>query len=117
MTPEGKIKAYLNKRLKEAFGVRCYSFMPVQMGYGASTVDYLLCVCGDFVAIETKAPGKKLTERQLVTMMQVQKAGGQTFVVDSKEKADKVIHVLQTNANIYLQTEPHYSPPSNGDGE
>ncbi len=115
MTPEGKIKAYLNKRLKEAFGVKCYRFMPVQMGYGASTVDYLLCIYGKFVAIETKAPGKTMTERQTVTMMQVQKSGGLTFVVDSKEKADKVIHEI--SSYLHFKAEPDYTPPANGDDE
>jgi hypothetical protein len=57
MTPEGKVKAAVNKVL--ARYKKIYRFMPVPYGYGESSLDYLICVNGRFVAIETKAPGKK----------------------------------------------------------
>jgi stalled ribosome rescue protein Dom34 len=113
-TPEGKIKSYLNKRLAEVFGARCYRFMPVQMGYGASTLDYLLCVSGYFVGIETKAPGKKLTSRQEVVMMQIQKAGGKVYVVSSKEQADEVVDKLSWLPGVYAAPRSGF-PEANGD--
>jgi hypothetical protein len=50
--------------------------MPVQTGYGAPALDFLLCVRGKFIAIETKAPGKKLTPLQETTKAQIEAAGG-----------------------------------------
>jgi hypothetical protein len=79
-TPEGKVKAKVNAALK-ALRHDCYRFMPVQSGYGAQTLDYLLCIKGNFVAIETKAPGKKLTPLQEGTKAAIEQAGGFVFVV------------------------------------
>lgn len=56
--------------------------MPVPYGYGASTLDYLICMRGRFIAIETKAPGKKPTDRQKMVIEQIRAAGGATFVID-----------------------------------
>ena len=79
-TPEGRTKALINRALKTL--PRCYKFMPVQSGYGAKTLDYLLCVNGHFVAIEAKAPGKTYTPLQLVHADEIEAAGGYVFLVD-----------------------------------
>ena len=75
--PEGKlkdqVKAYLDER-------GAYYFMPVQMGLGAATVDFLCCVKGRFVAVETKIWPRKATPRQLLCLNAVQAAGGIGFV-------------------------------------
>ena len=75
--PEGKlkdqVKAYLDAR-------GAYYFMPVPMGFGAATVDFLCCVGGHFVAIETKIRPRKPTRRQLLCLNAVQAAGGVGFV-------------------------------------
>jgi hypothetical protein len=78
MTPEGRVKVKLKKHL-----ARCnyYQFWPVQTGYGAATVDCLACYDGRFRGIECKAPGKQLTPRQLTTMREIRKAGGETWLV------------------------------------
>jgi hypothetical protein len=91
MTPEGKVKNRLNKAL-EPF--KLYRFMPVQTGYGRKTLDYLLCFQGQFIAIETKAPGKKMTALQLETTCQITDAGGTVFLVDGPEGIDRVIGYL-----------------------
>jgi hypothetical protein len=78
MTPEGRVKAKLKKALAEQ---SCYQFWPVQTGYGAVTVDCLVSIGGRFYGIECKAPGKKLTPRQLTTMREIRKAGGETLLV------------------------------------
>ena len=65
--------------------------MPVQTGLGASTLDYLCCVNGHFVAIETKAPGAHLTARQLVVQSDIQVSYGLVFLVDSEEAIDQCI--------------------------
>ena len=59
--------------------------MPVQMGYGAPALDFLWCVNGQFVAIETKVKGKKMTPRQEQTANEICEAGGLVFVVDGDE--------------------------------
>jgi hypothetical protein len=81
MTPEGKVKARVNAVLK-VFGPWVWRFMPVQTGYGAPALDYLLCVGGIFVAVETKVKGKKLTPLQEGTRVNMIDAGGLVFVVD-----------------------------------
>ena len=73
MTPEGRIKAKINKVLAQWEGV--YKFMPVQQGLGATTLDYLICVNSHFLGIEAKAPGKKPTPRQLLTIQKIRDAG------------------------------------------
>jgi hypothetical protein len=77
MTPEGKLKAAVKAYLDEH---GAYYFMPVQMGFGASTVDFLCCVQGRFVAIETKIWPRRATQRQLDCIKKVQNAGGIGFV-------------------------------------
>jgi hypothetical protein len=60
-----------------------YSYWPVPAGYGASSLDCICCVAGQFVAIETKAPGEVPTERQAACIRQMRAAGGRVFVIDS----------------------------------
>jgi hypothetical protein len=81
MTPEGKVKAKVNAALK-VFGPWVWRFMPVQTGYGAPALDYLLCVNCIFVAVETKVKGKKLTPLQEGTRVNITGAGGLVFIVD-----------------------------------
>ena len=73
VTPEGRVKAKVKALLKEH---GAYFFMPVQTGYGAQTLDFLVCAYGFFIGIETKAPGKHPTANQLRVMNDIQEAGG-----------------------------------------
>lgn len=101
-TPEGKVKKMVNAALK-SLGGDCYRFMPVQSGFGATTLDYLLAIRGKFVAIETKAPGKKLTPQQEGTKAAIEKAGGIVFVVwdeTTLELAMKIILALEFAPNV-----------------
>ena len=79
-TPEGKIKDKVKKLLK-SFGDIVYYHMPVQNGMGSPTLDFIVCVGGYFLAIETKAPGGKPTQRQQITMETMRVAGAFVFVV------------------------------------
>ena len=78
MTPEGKVKERL-KRLLKKYSV--YYDMPVMNGMGAPTLDFVCCLNGCYITIETKAPGGKPTKRQEITMNEVRQAGGFVFVV------------------------------------
>lgn len=80
MTPEGKVKAAVKRMLASL--PSHYKFMPVQRGMGAPALDFYCCIRGRFVAIETKAPGKKLTPRQEMTRQEIHGAGGLVFAVD-----------------------------------
>jgi len=90
VTPEGKIKAMVKIALNTHFP-KHYKFMPVQTGFGATSLDFLCCIDGWFICIETKAPGKKPTPMQAGNMKMIQTAGGITFVVDSQESCDMMI--------------------------
>lgn len=82
-TPEGKVKDKVKRAIKRlrSEGWRIWSFMPVQMGYGSPALDFLFCINGRFVSIETKIPGKVMTPRQEQTAADMQAAGGLVFVV------------------------------------
>ena len=97
-TPEGKVKAKIDKLLK-SYGPELYYFKPVQSGYGAPSLDYLCCYKGYFFAIEAKADAKKKpTPRQELTIKQIFDAGGTAFVVDN----DDTLGVLKS----WLQSIP-----------
>lgn len=82
MTPEGKVKARVKALLTEH---GAYYHMPVQAGYGAPALDFWVCHNGRFAGIETKAPGKKPTPRQKLTIEQVVEAGGVAMVIDGTD--------------------------------
>jgi len=88
--PEAKVK----DKIKAAFrhlqheGYEIYYHMPVQNGMGAPTLDFIGCFRGQFFAIETKAPGKKPTDRQLTTIADMEAAGAKTFVYDGTNTAE-----------------------------
>ena len=103
MTPEGKVKDRLNKALRP-FGLKLYKFMPVQTGYGRKTLDYLICFNGHFIAIETKAPGKKMTPLQEETACQIVGAGGTVYVVDGPDGIDRVVgDLIRTCPSSFLR--------------
>jgi hypothetical protein len=79
MTPEGRVKKEVSKYLKD-HGI--YYFMPVQTGYGATTLDYLCCWNGKFVAIECKAGKNMFTKRQDLISLRMADAGGLVFEVN-----------------------------------
>ena len=84
MTPEGKVKAMVKKILAK-YGEELYAFWPVQNGMGSPTLDCIVCYRGHYIAIETKAPGKLPTPRQLITISKMEKAGAKVFVLDGSE--------------------------------
>lgn len=99
MTPEGKVKAQVNRVLARYKGM--YRFMPVPYGYGASTLDYIICFRGRFISIETKAPGKKPTDRQKMIATQITAAGGKVFIIDGDT----------TELETYLESVKHAPHP------
>lgn len=86
-TPEGKVKDAVKKVLG-VFGDKIDGFWPVPSGYGESHLDYVGCVNGFFLSIETKAPGKKPTPRQKERKRRVELAGGKVFIIDGTTNTD-----------------------------
>lgn len=82
MTPEGKVKKTV-KKLLDKYGNSVWYFMPVQTGVGGKKgiPDFVLCVGGKFVTIETKAKGNQPTALQAFTMNEIRDAGGLPIVV------------------------------------
>ena len=93
MTPEGKVKAKVKKKLALP-GV--YSHMPVQNGMGAPSLDFVCCKktlitpemvgqeVGLYFAIETKAGNKQPTARQGITIAEMEAAGAKVFVINEE---------------------------------
>lgn len=93
-TPEGKVKAAVKKVL-QARGI--WFFMPMQNGFGVVGIpDFICCWKGQFLAIETKAPGKRkdTTANQDRKLQEIQEHGGWSLVVDD---ATQLIEFLKHN--------------------
>ena len=92
-TPEGRIKVKLKRELDKL--PLTWQFRPVLNGMGKPGLDIFLCVNGQFVAVETKAPGKNLTPRQQVTADEINSANGYVFVVSSDDDIENCICCLK----------------------
>lgn len=85
MTPEGKVKAGVDKALDAH---AAYKHKPVQNGMGEPALDYHGCHRGLYLGIETKAVGGKPTPRQQRTMRKIVAAGGSLFLIDHGSSTD-----------------------------
>ena len=80
MTPEGKVKAKVRKKLDEA---KAYYFMPATGGYGKSGIpDIVACVNGWFIGIECKAGINKPTALQQNNLNAIKASGGTALVIN-----------------------------------
>jgi pantoate kinase len=94
-TPEAKVKEKIKKILK-AHGA--YFAMPMGTGYGNSGVpDFLVCLNGEFLAIEAKAGRGIPTALQEKNMRDIEKAGGRTLVVNEQTLELKVLEAVLEN--------------------
>ena len=89
-TTEAKLKDDVRLYLTK---IGAYWFMPVQTGYGQSTVDFLVCYKGRFYGIETKVRGRAPTPRQLQKIREIVAAGGEAFVAYDVEQVKAQLHV------------------------
>ena len=108
-TPEGKVKSKVRNLLDRYNGV--FTYWPVPMGFGRTTVDVLGCYRGRFFAVETKADGKKPTLNQSQEMQRVERAMGKCFVIIGEqspvfeELRQWLDHLTET-----VRDDPHISP-------
>lgn len=77
--PESKVKEAVRKLLLK---YDSYYHMPVLTGFGKPSLDFVCCHNGRYFAVETKAAGKHLTERQEHTKSEIEFAHGKVFVVE-----------------------------------
>lgn len=79
-TPESKIKARVDKALKQ---LRVWFFSPQAGPFGRAGIpDRIICANGHFIGIECKADGtKKPTRLQVDCMRKIEAAGGKCFLV------------------------------------
>lgn len=81
-TPEGKVKDAVKKELRKR---DIWYFMPMQNGFGVVGIpDFICCMEGSFLAIETKAPGKRgdTTANQDRVIAEIEAHLGYAIVVD-----------------------------------
>jgi pantoate kinase len=94
-TPEAKVKAKIKAILK-AHGA--YYAMPIGTGYGSSGVpDFLVCLNGEFLAIEAKAGRGVPTALQLKNLREIEAAGGRTLVINEQSLELKVLEAILEN--------------------
>lgn len=94
-TPEGKVKAMVKKILDNT--PQCWYFLPVQNGMGQSGIpDFICCVRGKFLAIETKSKhtSRKLTALQARQIELINTASG-TAVVINEDNIDDLERVVR----------------------
>lgn len=82
MTPETRVKEQIKRELRR---IGAYWHMPVMNGMGAPTLDFVCCLRGRYFVIEAKAPGKKPTALQEITMKHITDAGGAAFFIDGSD--------------------------------
>ena len=79
MTPEKRVKVAVRKLLDS---IGAYYVMPVTGGYGMQGApDFLVCHCGKFVGIETKAGKGKTTALQDMNLQKIRDAKGVALVI------------------------------------
>ena len=86
MTPEGKVKHAVKQELKRR---DIWYFLPVSNGMGQVGIpDFICCWEGKFLAIETKAPGKRgdTTANQDRVIAEIKDHWGKALVVDDVEQ-------------------------------
>ena len=94
MTPEGKVKKQVREYLRKK-GI--WFYQPVQNGMGQVGIpDFICCYKGQFIAIETKAPGKiaNVTANQQRVIDEIREHGGLAMVVDSIDSLEVVLDLL-----------------------
>jgi hypothetical protein len=71
--------------LLDKFAPDLWYHKPVQNGMGKPCLDYHCCFHGLYFVVEAKAPGEDPTKRQEITIEEINRAGGQVFVVSNDE--------------------------------
>lgn len=93
MTPEGKIEAYLHKRVKATGG----DWRRLRwLGRRGAPDDMIWWPNGLIAFVEVKCPGQKPTLLQLAEHKKMRESGLRVFVVDDMQAVDCIIEQLTT---------------------
>lgn len=95
LTPEGKVKKDVKAWLVKH---QAYYYMPVSNGMGrVGAPDFIVCLAGRFIGIETKAPGKKknVTPNQQREIQWINRAGGYAMVVDDVSQLEPLKNLIR----------------------
>ena len=107
-TPEGRVKA-LVKRLLGAFD-GMYTYWPVPSGFGDTSLDCIGCFRGRFFTIETKARGKKPTQRQMVAINGIEYAMGKSFIISGEDSPVlEELRLWLINLTLTVPHDPHFT--------
>lgn len=88
-TPEGKVKDAVKEILNRT--PSCWYYLPVQNGMGQAGIpDFICCIRGKFLAIETKSKNtsRKLTALQAKQIALINTASGTAVVINEDNISD-----------------------------
>lgn len=103
MKNEADVKDEVKKVLKS---LGAWWFMPVQTGYGVQGIpDFIVCLNGKFLAIETKFGNNKTTAHQEMQMKKIDAANGGAFLINEKN-----VHNLKAMIAVRNLIEDNYIP-------
>lgn len=88
--PMMKNERDVKKRVKEIFKRHdVWYFMPAMSGYGRPGIpDFVACIKGEFVGVETKFGPNRMTKNQTFEAAQIDSAGGWHWLVNEKNVED-----------------------------
>lgn len=98
-TPEGKVKDRVKAILKAI--PHCWYYMPVSNGMGRAGIpDFIACINGYFVAIETKSVKSShgVTKLQENELRNIKKANGRALVIN-EDNIDTLAEYLRSLEN------------------
>jgi len=91
-TPEGKVKAMIDRELKKR---TLYYFNPQAGPFGKAGVpDKILCVAGHFIGIEVKSAKGRTSPLQDACMQKIEDQGGKCFVVRDRDTLDETLEYI-----------------------
>lgn len=102
MTPEGKVKQFVTKRLKEAFP-NAFKYCPIGGRWSKSGLpDFIYLIQSVFVGIETKAEGNRATPLQLNILHKLADQGAVVAIVTGKDESKMSKLIIEIKRRISL---------------
>lgn len=119
MTPEGKVKKIIKDGLHEIYifpfekALACvknnepiagYYLMPGSSGIGEAGIgDFLICMRGEFIEIETKTTKGKPTGIQKAHASVISAAGGKAYLVSGEDEANHFIEFISRELKAMIE--------------
>lgn len=111
-TPEGKVKDEVRKifqSINAKWPGKLWYCMPMGQMYGKRGVpDFLVCVSGEFLAVEAKAEKGKLSAMQKLELKRIANAYGYTFVA-YPDNLERLEHMVWELAEFGATTAPCFT--------